>query len=254
MSAPSASALAPTSRPQGTLPALSAGLIGTAVAALVLADRTGLGGLFVGAALAVYAGIAALVLVHISASHRVGCFGVPNGVTLVRAVATALLCGYAVEAAAGFVPTERNAWAFAGLAAGAIVIDGLDGLIARRIGPATAFGARFDMEVDALMLAALSLVAFALGKAGVFVLAIGLMRYAFVGAAHLWPWLAGDLAPSFRRKAVCVLQGAALVALVTPALGPDLGGPVAAAALAALGFSFAVDVKALADLRGSATE
>ncbi len=101
------------------------------------------------------------------------------------------------------------------------------------------------------MLAALSLVAFALGKAGIFVLAIGLMRYGFVAAAAIWPWLAGDLAPSLRRKAVCVLQGGALIVLVTPAVGPVSGGPIAAAALSALGWSFAVDVLALARQRGS---
>ncbi len=116
------------------MPALLTGAAATFGAALSVADRTGLGVPFVATAVAVYGMIAAVVLARIAAHHRAGCFGVPNGVTLARAVATALLCGYAVETALGFAPSERNAWAFAALAALAVLVDGLDGLLARRIG------------------------------------------------------------------------------------------------------------------------
>ena len=69
----------------------------------------------------------------------------------------------------------------------ALVLDAVDGYVARRTDAATAFGARFDMEVDAFLIAVLSVhVAPYLGW---WVLAIGAMRYAYVVAGRLLPWL-----------------------------------------------------------------
>ena len=61
-----------------------------------------------------------------------------------------------------------------------LTLDGVDGRVARARGEATAFGARFDMETDAAMLAVLSVAVAALGIAGWWVLAIGAMRYGYV--------------------------------------------------------------------------
>ena len=73
-------------------------------------------------------------------------------------------------------------------------------------------------------------------------LALGLMRYAFVVAGWIWPRLARPLPPSLRRKAVCVLQLVVLAALISPPLVPPVSAGLAAAALAALAWSFAVDL------------
>jgi phosphatidylglycerophosphate synthase len=189
------------------------------------------------------------VLGRVGAFHPAPRFGCPNIVTLARAGATALVAGYAAECLAGLVPAPGLALGFAGLAALALAADGIDGWLARRHGPATAFGARFDMEVDALMLLVLSVLAFGLGKAGAWVLMIGLMRYGFVVAGHVWPVLNGPLPPSFRRKLVCVVQGVVLVAIAVPFVGPGAAGVLAAVALASLAWSFAVDVLSL--LRGA---
>src|SRR5262249_31548057 len=123
------------------------------------------------------------------------------------------------------------------------LLDGLDGWIARRTNTASAFGARFDMEVDAFFILALSVVAWASGKAGVWVLMIGAARYFYVVASVLFTPLARPLFESRRRKTVAVIQMAVLVALLLPAITPPLSGALAALALTLLLYSFAVDIR-----------
>lgn len=172
-----------------------------------------------------------------------GAFGWPNLVTLLRAVITVGLIGHVAESAlTGYRPDLSGAWLVALLAGAAILLDGLDGWIARRFRRETAFGARFDMEIDALLILALSVLAVVLDKAGWFALAIGGMRYAFVVAGWLLPALAGPLPPSLRRKTVCVVQGVTLVLLATPVVVPPVSESLAFAALALLGYSFLVDI------------
>src|SRR5690348_569040 len=69
----------------------------------------------------------------------------------------------------------------------ALVLDCVDGQVARRTGTVSALGARLDMEVDAFLLLALS-VAVA-PTAGAWVLAIGGMRYAFAVGEWSRPWI-----------------------------------------------------------------
>ena len=123
------------------------------------------------------------------------------------------------------------------LAAVALVLDAVDGQVARRTRTASKLGARFDMEADAFLILVLSVLVAA--SAGPWVLAIGLMRYAFVAAARVWSWLSGPLRPSRARKAVAALQGVALTAAAAGVW------PVVLAALAVgmLSWSFGRDVR-----------
>lgn len=180
---------------------------------------------------------AGLMLRGIAQSGASG-FAPCHRVTLVRAGLVGLLTG--VLAAPQTLPALG--WTVLGLALVALALDGVDGWLARRQGTASAFGARFDMEVDAALIAVLAGLAWVGGKAGAWVLALGLMRYGFVAAARVWPWLAAPLPHSLRRKAVCVLQVAVLAALMAPVLVPPATTVMAAGALAALTWSFAVDV------------
>jgi hypothetical protein len=75
------------------------------------------------------------------------------------------------------------------------------------------------------------------------------MRYAFVAAAAVWPWLSAPLLPSRRRQTVCVVQITALIVCLGPVVPPPLAAALAAASLALLGLSFAVDVRWLAQTR-----
>jgi phosphatidylglycerophosphate synthase len=122
------------------------------------------------------------------------------------------------------------------------LLDIADGWVARRTGTATAFGARFDMEVDALLVMVLAVLAWDWGKAGVWVLSSGLMRYGFVAAGWVLPWLRRPLPPSLRRKVVCVVQIVALIVVLGPIVRPPLSTLIAGAGLLILGYSFLVDV------------
>jgi phosphatidylglycerophosphate synthase len=138
--------------------------------------------------------------------------------------------------------SPASAWTLVVLATVGAVLDAVDGPIARRSGRVSAFGARFDMETDALLVLTLSLLLWRLGKAGAWVIASGLLRYLFVAASWIWPWLGADLPPSVRRKAVCVVQIVAFIVALAPIVGPPLSAWLAGTGLALLAWSFWVDV------------
>ena len=233
---PSATPLAGRRR---ALPAILA--VGAALAS-VLALLPFAGTLPRAVALGFFALVAAAVVEGLRTHHPHPRFGLANAITLLRAAGTAVVAALAVEPwlAAG------APWAaFAGAAA-LFALDGVDGWAARRTGEASAFGARFDMEVDAALILALAALALGLGKAGPWVLGLGLMRYGFVLAGRIAPTLARPLPPSRRRSAVCGLQVAALSLVLAPPVAPPLSTALLAAAFAALAWSFAVDLAWLA--------
>jgi phosphatidylglycerophosphate synthase len=138
------------------------------------------------------------------------------------------------------------------LAVVALALDGVDGLVARRTRTASEFGARFDSELDAALLAVLSVhVAVDLGP---WVLAVGAMRYAFVAAGWVLPWLRGELPERRSAKVVAVLQGVALVVASADVLPRPVPVAAVAAALATLTWSFAVSVVWLARQRPASGE
>ncbi|MEJ2852634.1 MULTISPECIES: CDP-alcohol phosphatidyltransferase family protein [unclassified Saccharothrix] len=125
------------------------------------------------------------------------------------------------------------------LASVALALDFVDGRVARRTGTASPLGARFDMEVDAFLILVLSVhAALAFGP---WALAIGAMRYVFVAASWVAPWLRGELPPSFARKAVAAGQGVLLVVAVAGVV--PFAAVLVAVALAALVWSFGRDVR-----------
>jgi phosphatidylglycerophosphate synthase len=125
------------------------------------------------------------------------------------------------------------------------VLDGIDGWLARRARMSSPFGARFDMETDAFFMLVLSILVWRHDKAGAWVVAIGLMRYAFVAAGWWLPWLARPLRSTWRGKAVAVGQFAGLGVALLPVVPVPASTLVSGAALAALVWSFAIDVKFL---------
>jgi phosphatidylglycerophosphate synthase len=164
-------------------------------------------------------------------------FGPANQVTAVRAALVVLLAALGAEpagpaAAAGMLATASVAAA----------LDGVDGWLARRTRTVSAFGARFDMEVDALLVLVLAVLVWRHDKAGAWVLLSGLMRYLFVAAGWLLPWMRQPLPPSRRRQTLCVVQTIGLIAALAPAVTPPLSDAIAAAALVVLAGSFMVDI------------
>ncbi|HEV2781205.1 MAG TPA: CDP-alcohol phosphatidyltransferase family protein [Actinophytocola sp.] len=123
-----------------------------------------------------------------------------------------------------------------GLTLAALALDGVDGWVARRTGTSSPLGARFDMEVDAFLLLVLSgCVALQLGP---WVLAIGLMRYAFIAAGRMLAWMRTPVPSSWAGKVVAVVQGVVLVVATAGVLPPAVTAVAVAAALAALAWSF----------------
>jgi phosphatidylglycerophosphate synthase len=166
--------------------------------------------------------------------------GWANRVTLFRAVLTLPVAGLVV------VPggwSGGSAWWGVTLASVALSLDGLDGAVARATRTTTAFGARFDMELDAFLILVLSWLVWTHTPLGPWVLGIGLIRYAFVAAGAFWPALRGALPPSWRRKVICVVQSVALLLALAPPVPGAWAMAAAASALALLVYSFAVDVR-----------
>jgi len=163
--------------------------------------------------------------------------GPANQVTAVRAVLT-----LAVAMLALGQPSGAAAWAAVGLGLIVTALDGVDGWLARKSGMPSAFGARFDLEVDAFLVLALSVLTWRHGKAGPWIVASGLMRYLFVAAGWPLSWMRRPLPASRRRQTVCVVQiGSFLVALL-PVVPAPAATILTALSLAALCYSFLVDV------------
>lgn len=216
---------------------LAAGAVALAVLALPLAVDPALGAAFVARAGLLYGGIATLILAGLAAHAPHRRFGPANMVTLSRIVLICLLAALMGTAA----PDEDCLWLIAGFATLALALDGVDGWAARRSGLASRFGARFDMEADAFFVLVLSVLAWQWGKAGIWVLLIGAMRYLWVLAGAAWPWLRGPVPDSIVRKTVCVIQILVLIACLAPPVPPALATVLAASALALLGWSFGRD-------------
>jgi phosphatidylglycerophosphate synthase len=168
--------------------------------------------------------------------HDAPGIGPAGRVTLVRAE---MACAVAALTADSFVRQVPVA-ILVGLTAGALLLDAVDGRVARRTGTATPLGARFDMEVDAFLIAVLSV--YVAPDVGVWALGIGAMRYAYVAAGWALPWLRRPTPPRYWAKVVAAVQGVVLAVvaadlLPTPASRAAVGG-----ALVLLVESFGRDV------------
>ncbi len=177
------------------------------------------------------------VLAEAMSRYRVPRFGPADLVTLGRAV----LVGGVVAMVADAGHPRGPVWPLVVVAAVALALDAVDGRVARRTGTTSEFGARFDMEVDAFLILVLS--AFAATSLGWWVLAIGAMRYVFVAAGRLLPWLRAPLPARMSSKAVAAAQG--IVLTVATLLPHTVAAVLVGAALAALTWSFAHDVRCL---------
>ncbi|HET9872286.1 MAG TPA: CDP-alcohol phosphatidyltransferase family protein [Propionibacteriaceae bacterium] len=211
------------------------GLIGQLALLATLAATVGLGpaGWLIGAAVGLCVNATLLRGLHRAESTTLG---PADRVTLVRAT---LVGGVAALTVDSFTRPAAVA-AMVVMATVALVLDGLDGWVARRTGTASTLGARFDMEVDAFLILILSVyVAHVLGA---WVLAAGAARYLFVAAGWLLPWMRRPLPARYWRKPVAAVQGIVLTAAVADIL-PDT--VIVAAVLVALGLlaeSFGRDV------------
>ncbi len=217
--------------------AVTFGLVITAGVGMVAGAGLGTGAIYPLKATAVFAALMVAVARVTGDQQQYLRFGPANFVTMIRAILVALVAGVI-----GRPATPEVLWFVIGLVGVMGALDGLDGWLARRTGMASAFGARFDMETDALLVLVLSVLVWQHEKAGAWVLLCGLMRYGFVAAGWLLPWLTRPLRSTWRGKAVAVGQLVGLGVALVPVVPAPPSAIAAAGALAALAWSFAIDV------------
>ena len=157
-------------------------------------------------------------------------------VTLTRAL---LIAGVAGLVADSFV-RPVSAPALVTLSTVALVLDAVDGQVARRTGTVTKLGARIDGETDAFLILLLSIAVSQ--DYGGWVLAIGAARYALLLAGWLIPWLAAPLPPRYWGKVVAAVQGIVLTVAASGVLDRLVGMIAVAVALLLLAESFGRNV------------
>lgn len=197
---------------------------------------------YIGQSIVAFIGLLLALLPFLPQHQPLQRFGTANDVTLLRAGMTALLAGLIGHSSL----TPDLAWSMTAIASIALILDGVDGWLARRNQMQSRFGARFDMEVDAFFILVLALLVYQMDKAGIWVLLSGAMRYGFISLSRVLPWLRQPLPPRKRRQIVCVIQAAILALCLNPLLLPPWTVLLSAGGLALLTLSFAVDVVWLA--------
>ncbi|MFO8153197.1 CDP-alcohol phosphatidyltransferase family protein [Thioalkalivibrio sp.] len=218
---------------------LTLGLAVVIALSLPLALFAGLTAGFVATAMLLFLALSLLVLFTAPAEFRTMGPGPGNRVTFLRA---AMVVPVAAMVFHPSLQQTASVYALFGVAVLALILDGADGALARRFGRVTAFGARFDMELDALLILALSVLVWQTGKTGPWVLLIGVMRYGFVASGWYWRWLQGALPPSRRRQSLCVVQSVALLIALAPPVPPAIAVVVSLGALVLLVYSFVMDI------------
>jgi phosphatidylglycerophosphate synthase len=153
-------------------------------------------------------------------------------VTLTRALLIAGVAGLVADSFGRPVSTT----ALVTLSTVALVLDAVDGQVARRTGTATALGGRIDAETDAFLILLLSIAVSE--DYGGWVLAIGAARYALLLAGWVIPWLAAPLPPRYWGKVVAAVTGIVLTVAASGLLDRRAGMIAIAAAMLLLAESF----------------
>jgi phosphatidylglycerophosphate synthase len=220
---------------QGALPAVRLatilGMLATAALLGVVSATAGLGatGWIVG--LATGSAATALIVAARMRSDQPAMFPA-DWVTLTRALLIAGVAGLVADSSG----RPASTIALVTLCTVALILDGVDGQVARRTGTATPLGARIDSETDAFLILLLSIAVSQ--DYGSWVLVIGAARYALLLAGWLIPWLAAPLPPRYWGKVVAAVQGIVLTVAASGLLDRRAGMIAVAAALLLLAESF----------------
>jgi len=157
-----------------------------------------------------------LIVVGRGAWTPLGPFGAANSVTVIR-LAMLVACGLWFYRARGEI--------IAAVVLGVFALDAVDGWLARKTGAASAFGAHFDMETDALLVLVIDLLLWQRGTLGPWILTAGLLRYVYVLFVAALP---GDAAPMPKARWARAAFGALVVGLALALALENVLGAVAA--------------------------
>jgi phosphatidylglycerophosphate synthase len=204
------------------------GLLAQVLLLGVLVEAAGLGaaGWLVGFACAVT--MAVVLALGLGPGERLG---PASWVTLARATLVVGVVALVVDSFAHDTPVAL----LVTLASAALALDLVDGWVARHTGTASALGARFDGEVDAVLILALSV--YVAPDHGAWVLAIGAARYVFLAGEWLLPWMRAPLPRRRWRLLVAAMQGVVLTVAAAEVLPRALTQALLAAALVLLAAS-----------------
>ena len=167
-------------------------------------------------------------------------FGPADWVTLVRVTLVGSVTALVAEAGLARGVAAQPVGPLVAITTVALILDFVDGQVARHTGSATRRGGRFDMEVDAFLILVLSI--HVSSQIGAWVLAIGLMRYAYWAASAGLPWLDSPVPPRYWRKVVAAIQGVTLTVAAADLVPHAITTAAVACALALLAESFGRDI------------
>ncbi|MBA3780825.1 MAG: CDP-alcohol phosphatidyltransferase family protein [Nocardioides sp.] len=168
--------------------------------------------------------------------HSAQGIGPAGRVTLVRAGIACAVAALTADSVLRPAPVTT----LVALTVVALLLDVVDGCVARRTGTVTELGARFDMEVDAFLIAVLSV--YVAPAVGVWVLAIGAMRYLYVAAGWALSWLRRPTPPRYWAKVVAAVQGVVLAVAAADVMPRRWAQVALVVALVLLTESFGRDV------------
>lgn len=214
---------------------LTTGAVSLAVLLVALTTTVGLSGsawavgLVCGAVVHAAVGLGAL-------RAGVTTIGPADVVTMVRA---GLACAIAALATDALVRPALVALLVL-LATLALLLDLVDGWVARRTRTVSPYGGKLDGEIDAFLILVLS-VYVAVSFAG-WVLVLGATRYVFALAGRVAPWMRAELPFRYWRKVVTAAQGIALTAAAADVLPHPLAVAGLLLGLGLLAESFGRDV------------
>jgi phosphatidylglycerophosphate synthase len=211
------------------------GLIGQVAVLAALAGTVGVGAVGVLVGLAYGAAMLGLLMRALDRSGVAG-LGPADRVTLARALLVGGVAALVTDSFAGPVPVGT----LTALTVVALVLDAVDGPVARRTGTVSALGARFDMEVDSFLVLLLGV--YVAHTLGLWVLAIGSVHYVLVVARRALPWLRRPVPPRYWCKVVAAVQAIVLIVVTAGVVPRAVAVPALVVVAALLAESFGREV------------
>ena len=186
-------------------------------------------------------GIACVAITNLGLARALSHFGADrltraDRVTLARAAFVAVVAALVADSFVKSVSVSM----LVSLAAVALVLDAVDGWVARRTVTGS-LGAKLDGEVDAFLILVLSV--YVARSTGAWVLAIGAARYAFAAGELVLSWMRERLSPRYWRKFVAAIQGIVLTVAAANVMPSVVTRVSLAGALILLAESFGRDVR-----------
>ena len=227
---------------------LSLGFVSLAIALSLTASSIGADLAHIAISLLVYGAISGAIVLGLPLHLPHLRFGPANRLSLLRGVIIAVLAGFAWNTPA--TPTVE--WVVCILAISTLILDGLDGAVARRSGIISTLGARLDCELDGLLTLVLSIIVYSSGRVDAFILLAGSMHYLFFAARFVKLVPTVELPSSFRRQTAGVVSSFLLVVCCAPSMGANIDTALALTAVLLLTSSFASDLATLIRVKQTA--